>query len=170
MSYLSVGDTSRYSIVDGGCTGSTSPAAGKCCWDSVARAPVDKSNCGVKDPSLFDKLLGYGKQGLDVYAQGQQQQGTIKAAQAASMQGGGMPGWLLPVGLGVVALGAVLVLTKKRAPQQNPARRAKRRRRKRMKVGHWAETDTGSRRIKECRSKSCRVRGRHWHTPSGTMR
>ena len=114
MSYLPTGDTGQYSVVEGGCTGATSPKTGYCCWDNLGRHPVDKSLCGAKDSqSTADKILGWLGTGFNVYAQGQQNQGIIKAGQA-SMSTSGTPGWLLPVGIGVAALGLVLVISKRK--------------------------------------------------------
>jgi hypothetical protein len=127
MSYVGVGAAgARYQLLSSGCMD----------MQSSPIKQVDKSLCSGSQgdqpasKSWWEKIFGYGKQGLDVYAQGQQQQGVIKAGQAAAIQSGGAPSWLLPVGLVAVGLGAILVLTKKRrAPQENPAKRRRRRRR-----------------------------------------
>jgi hypothetical protein len=96
------------------------------CFNRVTNKPVDAKYC-VKEPSTWDKISG----------------GFLDAAKLRSSGGGtsgGMPSWILPVGLGVVAIGAVLLLTKKKSspaaapaatpaatPASNPGRRRRRR-------------------------------------------
>jgi hypothetical protein len=98
------------------------------CWDTIGLKSVPSIYCqsAPEEPGFFGKLWGGFKEVATVRGAGQQypQQPLVS---------GGMPSWLLPVGLGVVAIGAVLLMTKKKsapaaAPASNPARRRRSRR------------------------------------------
>ncbi len=133
MGYLSTGATNP-----GGFFWQTTAGGSKVCWSSVTNSQVADSYCPkTASASISGKVTGTVGNILggawDVFVGAQRDAGYNKAAGANVAPSSGMPGWLMPVALGVVGVGVVLLLTRKKksssAPVSNPARRRRRRRR-----------------------------------------
>lgn len=99
------------------------PSGGKC-WDlrTGAQVPSSLTTCYAKprteSPGVGSKITGGITGALDWFAKWKQDQGQLNAYRAGAAQApqGGMPGWVMPVGIAALGVGAILILTKKRRP------------------------------------------------------
>jgi hypothetical protein len=97
------------------------PSGGKC-WDlkTGAQVPSSLTTCYAKPqtsgPSVWDRITGGAGGALDWFTKYKQNQGALTAYRAGSTQApsGGLPGWVMPVGIAALGVGAILILTKKR--------------------------------------------------------
>lgn len=95
---------------------------------SVAKTPstsASSSSSGGNESSFWDKILGIAGGGVKYYADVEKEKAKARAAAEVAKAsatptiiqaggGGGMPSWVLPVGIGAAGLLAVVVLSKKK--------------------------------------------------------
>ena len=88
---------------------------------TAAAAPATQSS--GNEGSFWDKILGVAAGGVKYYADVEKEKAKAKAAAEVARAGasptiiqggGGMPSWVLPVGIGAAGLLAVMVLSKKK--------------------------------------------------------
>lgn len=88
----------------------TTTAGGtKICWSDTLNKQVQPSLCPKEEESA---VKAGAKAALSFLTEGWRQEGALRAARAQQPQST-TPSWLLPVGLGVAAIGIVLIAKKK---------------------------------------------------------